>query len=190
MRLSQFSKAGAAMALAMAFAATTALAQGNGSDASGPGGAGGGVSGSLGIGNPGHGNGGNAGGAGGGITSGSITGATAGFSNAGSGGVQVTNPASGSSITVSQNVAQGLGQVLSGHATGAPAVTGGLTAGGAMSSGLAGSLVSALQALGSSPSFANLQSAVTAYNNAVNGLNGPVPPALLAVRAALVNIMR
>lgn len=173
-----------AMSLVAAFA-VTAIAQGNGSDGSGVGGAGGGFTGSLGIGTPRANGGGNEGDRGAGGVTGQVTNEANTFNNTGAGGITVTNPATGTRATVPQNVAKALGAALHGNGAGAATLTSGLTAGGALPSGPANALVTALMALGSNPSFGNVVNAISAYNAAVNALTGPVPPALLAVRAAL-----
>jgi hypothetical protein len=114
------------------------------------------------------------------------------FSNAPVSGVQSRNPITGTSLTVSQPVAAGLGAVLGGQSSGsgATALTNGLTAGGSLSNDLAAGLVQALAGLGSAPSLPALKAAVTAYNVAVNGLTGTAPPALFAVQNALSGLMR
>lgn len=179
-------QAAVACVAAMAFAGLAAAQPGSGSNWSGPGGGGSGVSGMLGVGaKP---PGGIGGGAGGSVGN-AVSGQAGRFSNPPAGGIQVTNPATGTTVTVPLSVSQGLGQLLSGNAAGGPAFLAGLTAGGSLAAGPANALVNALAALGSDPSFEDLQAAVIAYNNAVNALTGAVPPALLAVRSALAAML-
>lgn len=186
MSLSLLRRTGAVLALTMLVGATaTAQGSGKGSDHTGPGGSGGGVGGSLGVGvsEPG------AGGATG-FGAGSVGNQAGIFGGAGATGVPVSNPATGTTVVVPQNVAQALGQVLGGQGAGASAteLTNALMGGGAIPAATANALVAALAQLGQNASFDNLVTAVNAYNAAVNSLNGPVPAALLAVRSALAGM--
>ena len=181
-----FSRIFSACIAAVAFAAS-AGAQGNGSDMSGVGGAGGGMAGSLGVGVP------STGSIGGAATTptgfgGGVSNQAAAFASAPSGGTAVKNPVTGTSLNVSQGVSQALGAALRGNATGAGPLSAALTANGAMNAATATGLVQALTALGGSPTLANLQAAVRAYNAAISGSTGPVNGALLSVRQALAGI--
>ncbi len=111
--------------------------------------------------------------------------ARAAFMNATGGGATVTNPAGGT-VVVPQAAAQALGAVLGGSPTAAQSSTL-ASAFGPTPATQANGLVTALAALGRNGSFANLVSAVQAYNAAIDALPaGQNPsPALLAARQAL-----
>jgi hypothetical protein len=183
MKTSFLSKSGIAIAVAIALAFAAPASAQNGSDMSGVGGGGSGLPGSLGVGLP----------AGpGSFTRVSIIDGVANqaamFMNATTRGVSSSNPATGTNMTVPQNVAQALGAALSGNGQGAGALSTALTAGG-ISADQATALVQALTSLGSAPSLPALRAAVNAYNDAVNASTGAVPPALVAVRGALAGII-
>jgi hypothetical protein len=103
------------------------------------------------------------------------------------GGVTVPNPAGGS-VIVPQPAAAALGGVL----TGAPSAAQQTTLTAALGGGVtAGALTSALQAMGSSPTLATVQNAVTAFNALINSLPaGETPSAtVLAARMAIAAAM-
>lgn len=169
---------------------------GSGSDFSGVGGAGGGTGGSLGIGVPGGTSGSGTGtGTGTGGTGGSapVTGgggvSTVGSSLAGNtGGITLT--VGGAQVNVPAAAVQAVGQALATPTPQAAANFVSLLQAGGVPSAPSTALGQALTALGSTPTFANLVSAVQAYNAAVQALPaGAAPPAaLLAARAALVQL--
>lgn len=176
------SRIGVAAGLTLALA-TIASAQ-NGSDMSGVGGGGSGLPGSLGVGVPGA----------AGVRMGAslidgVSTQAAVFTGSTTRGVSAMNPATGTTMTVPQNIAQALGAALAGNAANTGALTTALAAGGGIGPDLANSVVQALTAFGGAPSLTTLRAAVTAYNSAVNASTGPVPPALVAVRAALEGAM-
>jgi hypothetical protein len=173
---------------------------GSGSDFSGPGGAGGGTGGSLGIGVPG----GNAG-SGAGSTTGTGTGTATGggapitggggVSTVGSGFARntggITLTVGGASVTVPASVVQAVGQTLSAPTPQATTAFVDLLTAGGVPGAPSSALGQALSALGSTPTFATLVNAVQAYNAAVQALpaGASPPPALLAARAALVQLL-
>jgi hypothetical protein len=111
--------------------------------------------------------------------------------NAAAGGVSVSNPATGGTVSVAQNVAQSLGGVLGGRPTPAQtaALRGALTGVPAAS---ATALINALSAFGANANHATLTGAVSAFNNSLGAMSaGSTPaPALLAVRSALAAASR
>lgn len=115
-----------------------------------------------------------------------LAGARANFMRAGAGGATVTNPMGGT-VVVPQAAALALGAVLGGSPTTAQTATL-TTALGGIPAGPVGALVRALTAFGGNSSHTTLSAATTAYNNAVAALptGTPVPPALLAIRQALL----
>lgn len=164
---------------------STALAQGgSGSDHSGVGGAGAGVGGSLGLGVPTSGTTGSGGGFG--LTVNSVNGVATSFQAGGN----VTTTIGTTTVTVPPAAAATVGGALAGNTAAVNSLTTGLTA--SVGAGPAANLSQALVTLGGAPSFANLVSAVNAYNAAVAALPaGATPPAqLLAARAALQRLSR
>jgi len=110
------------------------------------------------------------------------------LSNSPAAGVLVVNPAGGN-VVLSQNIAQALGAVLGGSPTAAQTST--VSAGLAgVPSGASQALLTALQTFGTSGTRGNYVAAINAYNAAVAAVPAvpggqPMPPALLAIRAAL-----
>ncbi len=101
------------------------------------------------------------------------------LTNSPTNGVRVVSPAGGT-VILSQSISQALGAVLGGAPTAGQTST--LTGAGVPSA-----LATALQAYGTSPTRGAHSAAVTAYNAAVGAIpeGQAIPPALLAVRAAL-----
>lgn len=169
----------AALAL-VALASSAALAQ---TDFGSPVGAGAGLGGTMGMGIPGRNVGtvmsGGVNTTGLGAARGAFIGATGGSS------VTIVNPAGGN-VVVPPAAAQALAGVLGGNPTAANVA--GLNEGfGNTAAG--GVLVTALQALGATPTSAQVRSAIRAYNAAVRALPaGQVPgPALLAARHVIAS---
>lgn len=102
-----------------------------------------------------------------------------------SSGVRVASPAGGT-VVLSQSISQALGGVLGGSPTAAQ--TSALSAGLAgVPAGAVATLMTALQVFGSSGTMGSRSAAASAYNAAVDAVPAgqPIPPALLAIRAAL-----
>lgn len=180
----------AVSAIALLIGGTAQAQGGSGSDFSGPGGAGGGTGGMIGafIPMPGGGPGAGAerGGAGFGPMAANVNGVATSFAAGGN----VTTNIGGVSYTVPQAASTLIGQVLLGSGGASTSLTSVLT--GSVGAGPAGALAQALATLGGAPTFANLVSAVNAYNAAVAALpaGAPVPAQLLAARAALQRMYR
>ena len=167
---------------------TVAVAEaqsGGGSDFTGPGGGGGGAGGSYApLGVP-------AGAPAGPISavgSAALGGVAGLFSNPGTGGISVPNPAGGT-VTVSPATARAIAAVFGGGAEAVQALQN-ILVGEGVPAGPAGALANALAALGSSPSRANLLGAIEAYNAAVDA--GPTSPssAMLAIRFVIASASR
>lgn len=178
--------------LSLALGAVSAQAQtpGAGSDVTGPGGGGGGITGAVApVGLP---------AAGGNAAviptapsapvNAAVSGAATSLGTAPPGGsISVPNPAGGT-VSVPQATGSLISAVLAtGSAGSVAALSTALTASG-VASGQATALADALGQMGTSPSFANVVSAVQAYNAAIAATPaGQTPsPAILAIRAVLV----
>ena len=177
-------------AMALLIGSTAQAQGGSGSGHTNPGGGGSGIGGMIGAFIPalggGPGVGAERGGAGFGPMAANVNGVATSFAA----GANVSTNINGVNTPVPQAASQNVGQILGGSTGALASFTAALA--GSIGPGPAGALGNALATLGGAPTFANLVSAVNAYNAAVAALPAgtPVPAQLLAARAALQRMYR
>lgn len=177
-------------AIALLIGGTAQAQSGSGSGASGPGGAGSGTGGMIGAFIPAPGGGPGVGAEGGGAGFGPMAANINGVATSFAAGGNVTTNIGGTNVTVPQAASVQVGQMLGGNVAAQSSFTAALT--GSVGAVPAAALADALTTLGGAPTFANLLSAVNAFNAAVAALpaGAPVPAQLLAARAALGRMYR